>query len=92
MTIFHLYILECSDGSYYVGHTDNIAKRLSEHNLKKYSGYTSTRLPVKLVFHEPCHSRIEALIAERKIKKWTRKKKKLLISGGWEALSKRIIK
>ena len=89
MVTFHLYILECCDGSYYVGHTDNIEKRISEHKLKKYSGYTSTRLPIKVVFCEPVGSRFEVICAERRIKKWTRKKKKLLIDGGWEALQNR---
>jgi len=53
MLTFYVYILQCSDGSYYVGHTENIELRLSEHKNKKYSGYTSTRLPINLVFHQP---------------------------------------
>jgi len=66
MLYFYVYMLKCRDNSYYVGHTDNLEKRLSEHKLKKYEGYTSARLPVELVFAQTLHSRHEALAAERK--------------------------
>ena len=79
MNYFYVYILKCSDGSYYVGHTDNLEIRISEHNLKKYSGYTSSRLPVELMFHQEFYSRDEAFNAERKIKGWRRSKKEALI-------------
>ena len=82
---FYVYILKCSDGSYYTGHTDNIEKRLSEHEFSKHSGYTSRRLPVELVFHELFESRSRALAAERKVKGWTRRKKELLIKYGSKA-------
>ena len=79
-------MLKCSDGSFYVGHTDNIEKRISEHNIGKYSGYTSTRLPVSVEFVQPCASRDEARMAEAKIKKWVRRKKEALAEGGLEAV------
>lgn len=88
MLYFYVYILKCSDQSYYVGHTDNIEKRLSEHCAGKCSGYTSTRLPIQLVFMQGCPSRYEALVAEHKIKKWSRKKKEALIAGNWDVVSK----
>ena len=75
MLSFYVYILKCSDGSYYIGHTENIEQRISEHKLGKYSGYTSSRLPVKVVFMQEFGTRYEALCAERKMKKWTRLKK-----------------
>ena len=50
MLPFYVYILKCSDGSYYTGHTDDIDKRISEHKLGIIKCYTSTRLPVKVVF------------------------------------------
>ena len=71
---FYVYILECSDGSSYTGHTDNIEVRIAEHKASKYDSYTSTRLPIKLVFVEDFSSREEALIAERQIKGWNKKK------------------
>jgi len=89
MLPFYVYILKCSDDSYYIGHTDNIEKRISDHSLGKGCAYTSVRLPVQLVFMQEFCSRYEALCAERKMKKWTRIKKELLISGGWEALANR---
>ncbi len=49
--------------------------------------YTKNRLPVKLVFMESFHSKYKALVAERKIKKWTRRKKEALIESGWSSLS-----
>lgn len=84
MKEFFVYILKCSDGSYYVGHTDNLEKRLSEYNNNCTSGYVSRRLPITLVFHEGFGTRYEALSAEMKLKGWSRKKKKALIEGGWE--------
>ncbi len=86
MADFYIYILKCSDDSYYVGHTDNIEKRISEHKIGTHAGYTSTRLPVDVVFIQPCASRYEALSAEQKIKRWSRKKKEALIRGDWESL------
>ena len=83
---FFVYILQCRDDSYYVGSTDDLQKRLYEHETKKFSGYTSRRLPVKLVFHQTFLRRHEAQLAERMIKKWSRAKKEALISGGFEAV------
>ena len=85
---FYLYILKCSDQSYYIGHTENIEKRFSEHNLGINNCYTLKRRPVQLVYVEKLTSRVEALEAERKIKKWTRKKKEKLIMFGWNGFLK----
>jgi len=79
MKDFYVYILKCGDGSYYTGHTDDLDKRLYEHKNPTFTCYTSSRLPVELVFHQPFPSRYEAVLAERKIKKWSRKKKEALI-------------
>ena len=87
MKTFHVYILKCSDNSYYTGHTDNLEKRLSEHYAGLCPGYSSTRLPVTLVYSAPMASRYEALLAENKIKKWSRKKKEALIAGDWQLIS-----
>ncbi len=88
MIVFHVYILQCNDGSYYTGHTCDLERRLSEHQLGIYDCYTYTRRPVKLVFCEPCDSKDLAFHWERKIKGWTRKKKEALIKGDWKKLSR----
>lgn len=87
MLSFHVYILKCSDGSYYTGHTDDIEKRMSEHQLGLIdSCYTKTRLPVEIVFIEIFKTRNDALDMERRIKGWSRKKKEALIKGDWDLL------
>ena len=80
---FYVYILKCSDDSYYVGHTDDIDKRMSDHVNHRYCNYTSKRLPVKLVFLDSFQNRDSAFTWERRLKKWSRKKKEALIEGNW---------
>lgn len=88
MQDFYVYMLECADGSYYTGHTDNMEKRLFEHQHSEIKCYTSTRLPVELVFVDTTSSRAEALEAERQIKGWNRKKKEALIRGDWNEIKR----
>jgi predicted GIY-YIG superfamily endonuclease len=85
---FWVYILECADGSYYTGHTDNLEKRIAGHEQKMFNCYTASRLPVKLVFCSEFTTRQEALASERQIKGWSRNKKKALIDSDWESLVK----
>ena len=61
---FWVYILRCSDGSYYTGHTDDLERRIAMHQQGEIAGYTSTRRPVELVFSQACPTREEALAAE----------------------------
>ena len=84
MNGFWVYILKCSDNSYYTGHTDNIEKRISEHKLREFCCYTASRLPVKVVFVQMFNTREAAFNAERKIKGWSRNKKEALIRKDWE--------
>ena len=84
---FWMYILECADGSYYTGHTDALEKRLAEHQLGLVPGYTSSRLPVKLVYSCDFETREEALGAEMAVKGWSRSKKEALMRGDWSTLS-----
>ena len=86
MKPFFMYILECSDDSYYIGHTDDIDKRISEHMLGQISGYTKKRLPVKVVYVKDFMTRDEAINAEQQIKGWSRKKKEALIRDDWETI------
>jgi putative endonuclease len=81
-------MLHCSDRSFYVGHTDNLEHRMAQHESGLIPGYTSTKLPVKLVWSQPFATRLEALDAERKIKGWSRAKKFALIREDWDLISK----
>lgn len=83
---FYVYILRCSDGSYYTGHTDNLEMRIAEHQSGVCGGYTSTRLPVQLLWSQDCATRLEALSAEQQIKGWSRKKKEAMMRGDWKAV------
>ena len=85
---FWVYILQCSDGSYYVGHTDNLEMRIASHQTGEFSGYTRYRRPVRLAFTENFASRDEAFHCERRIKGWSRLKKEALMRGDWDALSR----
>ena len=84
---FWVYILRCSDGSYYVGQTDNLENRFAEHQSGTFPGYTHERRPVELVFSEEFPERIDALERERQLKAWSRRKKEGLIKGDWEKVA-----
>lgn len=84
---FWVYMLRCADGTFYVGHSDNLEHRIAQHQMGNIKGYTSTRLPVDLVWSQEFSSRIEALEAERQIKGWGKQKKEALIAGDWERIS-----
>lgn len=67
---FHVYILECSDGTFYTGYTSDLMRRLGEHNHgSKGARYTKARRPVKLIHHEEYKTRSEAMKRENEIKK-----------------------
>ena len=83
---YWVYILKCSDGSYYSGSTSNLEKRISEHQNGLIKGYTSMRLPIELAFSEYFEDVYFAISAERQIKGWTRAKKEALINGDFELL------
>jgi putative endonuclease len=85
---FWVYILRCSDNSYYTGHTDHLEKRIGEHGEGLCGGYTASRLPVELVFSQEFTTRIEALAAEQQIKGWGRKKKEAMMQGDWAEVSR----
>lgn len=81
------YMLHCQGGAFYVGHTDDLDRRIAEHQAGAIKGFTAERLPVELVWSENFDTRIEALEAERKIKGWGRAKKMALIRGDWDAVA-----
>ena len=83
---FWVYILGSADKSYYTGHTDNLEKRLYEHEQSVFKCYTSKRLPVRLVYSCEFETREDALAREKQIKGWSRRKKQALIAGDWCSL------
>ena len=83
---FWTYILQCSDRSYYVGHTDDLAARIAGHQSGLVKGYTQKRRPVTHVWSQEFAERDEAFRAERQIKGWSRAKKEALIRGDWDAV------
>jgi putative endonuclease len=77
--IWHTYILECRDGSYYVGISNQLIKRIERHNNGDGAKYTKYRRPVKLMWQEEYISMAMAMRRENEIKKWSHEKKKRLI-------------
>lgn len=76
-----MYILECSDGSYYTGSTIDLERRLNEHNDGFGANHTKKRLPVKLMYYEE-YDRIDfAFNREKQVQGWSRKKKEALMEG-----------
>ena len=88
MKSYVVYILECSDGSYYTGSTADLDKRLWEHEQGVMpSSYTYGRRPVKLMWTSEVAQRYsEALRWECQIKGWSRAKKQALIRGDFDAI------
>ena len=77
-----IYMLRCSDGSYYVGSTrKELEQRISEHNTGTFGGYTSNRRPETLVWSEHFANIADAIAVERHIKGWSRSKKEALVRG-----------
>jgi predicted GIY-YIG superfamily endonuclease len=84
---FFAYIVECDDQTFYVGSTDDLDRRIAQHEAGEGSEWTRSRLPVKLVWSESFMSRDEALTIERQLKGWSRAKKIALIDGDLSTVS-----
>ena len=80
------YLLECRDGSFYVGSTWDLERRLSEHEQGLGAQYTRHRRPVRLVWHAFYDSVEEAYRMEKRVQGWGRPKRQALIDGRWEDL------
>lgn len=79
---FYVYILECQDGTYYTGYTNDLEKRLKEHNeSKRGARYTRYKRPVRVVWQKEYKYLCYAMRAEYKIKQLNRKQKGSLIKG-----------
>ena len=86
---YYVYILQCSDGSYYVGVTNDIEHRVWQHNEGlDPSAYTFTRRPVELKYYQHFQQIEEAIKWEKQLKGWSRKKKEALIMNNWEEVKR----
>ncbi len=82
----YVYMLECSDGSLYVGSARNLDARVYQHSIGEGAAYTRRRLPVRLVWHEE-HENIGAAFArEKQVQNWSRAKRLALIAGDYSSL------
>lgn len=82
----YMYILECSDKSYYTGSTKNLEVRVQQHQNGEGAKHTKKRLPVKLVYFEEYDRIDEAFYREKQVQKWSSKKKEALILGQHDKL------
>lgn len=80
MKKWFVYIVECSDGTYYTGISTDVNKRISTHNIGRGAKYTRSRLPVICVYSKEYSDRSEASKEEYRIKQLTRKEKIKLIN------------
>jgi predicted GIY-YIG superfamily endonuclease len=84
---YAIYILQCSDGTFYTGLTKDLDARVKEHEIGAYpESYTFGRRPVKLVWSKVAESYTEAFQWEHRIKGWSRAKKEALIRGDIERI------
>jgi putative endonuclease len=82
-----VYILQCNDGSYYTGSTNNLQTRLQQHNSKEGANYTKKRTPLKLVYTEELINIEYAFHREKQIQGWNKQKKEALINRQYEKLT-----
>jgi len=87
MNQYFVYILICSDQSYYTGITNDLERRFTEHETGfNRQCYTYKKRPLELVFHERFEDVNQAIAFEKQVKGWNRKKKEAIINGQWELL------
>jgi putative endonuclease len=87
--VFFVYLVRCADATLYTGIARDPEARVRVHNSGKGAKYTRARLPVTLVYSEPCESLSAALKRERQIKPWSRTKKDALIAGWHDGAASR---
>ena len=85
--MFWCYMLHCRGGYFYVGHTDDLERRIVQHTAGALPGFTADHRPVELVWSQNFPTRYEAQVAEKKLKGWSRAKKLALIRGDWPRIS-----
>jgi predicted GIY-YIG superfamily endonuclease len=84
--MYHVYVLRCADGSFYVGSAQDLNSRVKDHNEGRGAAYTFKHRPVRLVYSESFGSEDKALRRERQLKHWSHGKKDALIKGDLERL------
>ena len=84
----YMYILECANGCYYTGSTNDLERRLEQHQNGNGANFTKKHLPVKLVYFEEFQRIDDAFYREKQVQGWSRKKKEALINGDFDKLSK----
>ena len=88
MKFYYVYIVRCSDGSYYIGVTNNVESRINQHNEGyDHRAYTYSRRPVELLYSEMFTEILQAIAREKQLKKWSKAKKEALITDNWSGLS-----
>jgi putative endonuclease len=81
-----MYILLCANGNYYTGSTNDLEKRIAQHQIGEGANFTKKHLPVKLVYYEEFQRIDEAFYREKQVQGWSRKKKDALIRGKFDEL------
>ncbi len=83
--LYHVYLLLCSDGTYYTGVTNDVERRISQHrSAEDRDAYTASRLPVELVYVQTFQWVQNAIEWEKRLKKWSSRKKKALTEENWD--------
>ncbi|OPC45889.1 GIY-YIG nuclease family protein [Elizabethkingia anophelis] len=87
MKTYYVYIVKCSDNSYYTGMTNNLTRRIDDHNEgNNPDSYTYIRRPVELVFYYEFNDVDQAIAFEKQVKGWSRKKEEAIINDNWAIL------
>ena len=84
----YMYILKCSDGTFYTGSTIDLGVRMEQHSNGRGANHTAKRLPIELIYFEEFLRIEDAFYREKQVQGWTRAKKLALIESNYEALSK----
>ena len=87
MKFYYVYIVRCSDDSYYIGVTNNVEARVNQHQEGyDHRAYTYSRRPVELAYTEMFTEILQAIAREKQLKKWSKAKKEALIKGDYDSL------
>ena len=85
-TKYYIYIIKCKNGSYYIGHTNDLKRRMKDHQAGYGSKFTTDNQTDAPLYFEEFNSRSEAMKRETQLKKWSKAKKKALIESDLEKL------